>query len=126
MPEAQSASRTFQVKVTGPCPPGIYSGMFGRILIPLDKEKALVIPRRAVREVGQLELVEVAANNQTNRRAIRTGRALSEDEVKMFPDRLVQGEPYVIVLSGLGEGERVVLPEAGALQPTSSQDTISH
>ncbi len=126
VPEAQSASRTFQVKVTGPCPPGIYSGMFGRILIPLDKEKALVIPRRAVREVGQLELVEVAANNQTNRRAIRTGRALSEDEVKMFPDRLVQGEPYVIVLSGLGEGERVVLPEAGALQPTSSQDTISH
>ena len=35
VPEAQSASRTFQVKVTGPCPTGIYSGMFGRILIPL-------------------------------------------------------------------------------------------
>jgi RND family efflux transporter MFP subunit len=112
VPEAQSASRTFQVKVTGPCPPGIYSGMFGRILIPLDKESALVIPRRAVREVGQLELVEVAGNNQTSRRAIRSGRALSENEVKMFPDKLLPGEPYVIVLSGLSEGERVVLTSA--------------
>jgi len=110
VPEAQSASRTFQVKVTGPCPPGIYKGMFGRILIPLDKEKALVIPRRAVRDVGQLELVEVVSDNQTSRQAIRTGRALSEDEVKMFPDELLKGEQYVIVLSGLREGERVVLP----------------
>ena len=42
VPEAQSNSRTFQVKVTGPCPPGIYSGMFGRILIPLGEEEVLV------------------------------------------------------------------------------------
>ncbi len=91
VPEAQSASRTFQVKVTGPCPAGIYSGMFGRILIPLDKEKALVIPRRAIRDVGQLELVEVVEKNETSRRAIRTGRALTAAEVKMFPGRLIAG-----------------------------------
>ena len=59
VPEAQSASRSFQVKVAGPCPPGIYSGMFGRILIPLGEEKILVIPAKAVRQVGQLELVDV-------------------------------------------------------------------
>jgi hypothetical protein len=111
VPEAQSASRSFQVKVTGPCPPGIYSGMFGRIFIPLDKEAALLIPRRAVHEVGQLELVDVVNHNQTSRRTIRTARALSDDELKMFPD-LLQGEPYVIVLSGLREGEQVVLPVA--------------
>jgi RND family efflux transporter MFP subunit len=112
VPEAQSASRTFQVKVTGPCPAGIYSGMFGRILIPLDKEKTLVIPQRAIREVGQLELVEVVGEKHTERRTIRTGRALTKDEVKMFPGKLMQREPYVIVLSGLSEGERVVLPRA--------------
>ena len=44
VPEAQSASRAFQVKVTGPCPTGIYTGMFGRILIPLENEQVLVIP----------------------------------------------------------------------------------
>ena len=49
VPEAESGSRAFQVKVTGPCPAGIYCGMFGRILIPLDEEQVLVIPRQAVR-----------------------------------------------------------------------------
>lgn len=100
VPESQSASRTFQVKVTGPCPTGIYSGMFGRILIPLEEEQVLVIPRQAVRNVGQLELVEVAESGQVSRRAIRTGRTLGED---------------VEVLSGLAEGEQVVLPEVGGL-----------
>jgi len=95
VPEAQSASRTFQVKVTGPCPPGIYTGMFGRILIPLGQEQVLVIPHRAVRHVGQLELVEVRQDGRSTRRAIRTGRTIGED---------------VEVLSGLREGEQVVLP----------------
>ena len=95
VPEAQSASRTFQVKVTGPCPAGIYTGMFGRILIPLQEEQVLVIPRRAVRNVGQLELVDVMENGQVNRRAIRTGRPIEDD---------------VEVLSGLSEGEEVVVP----------------
>ena len=97
VPEAQSASRSFQVKVTGPCPTGIYSGMFGRILIPLQEERVLVIPRQAVREVGQLELVEVVENGQPSRRAIRTGRTFDKD---------------VEVLSGLREGEEVLLPVA--------------
>ena len=93
VPEARTASRTFQVKVTGPCPPGLYSGMFGRMLIPLEKEQVLVIPREAVRNIGQLELVEVVEGADVRRRAIRTGRTLG-DEIE--------------VLSGLRAGERVV------------------
>lgn len=110
VPESQAASRAFQVKVTGPCPTGIYSGMFGRILIPLDEEPILVIPRQAVRNVGQLELVEVVADSQTSRRAIRTGRTFGED---------------VEVLSGLREGEEVVLPsekDAAPVSPNSVQE----
>lgn len=53
VPEAESSSRAFHVKVTGPCPEGVYSGMFGRILIPLDAEQVLVVPRQAVQRVGQ-------------------------------------------------------------------------
>ena len=97
VPEAQSASRSFQVKVTGPCPPGMYSGMFGRILVPLGEESILVIPRQAVQQVGQLELVTVDDHGQTHQRAIRTGRTLEAD---------------VEVLSGLREGEQVVVPAA--------------
>jgi RND family efflux transporter MFP subunit len=99
VPEAQAASRTFQVKVTGPCPSGIYTGMFGRLLIPLDEEQVLVIPREAVRKVGQLELVDVVDGGRASRRAIRTGRTLDGD---------------VEVLSGLRETEQVVIPGAAA------------
>lgn len=94
VPEAEAASRTFEVKVTGPCPPGVYSGMFGRLLIPLDDESVLVIPRSAVEHIGQLELVEVVEADRLRRRAVKLGR-LFGDEVE--------------VLSGLREGERVVV-----------------
>ena len=65
MPEAQAESRSFQVKVTGPCPPGVYTGMFGRIFIPLEEEEVLVVPRQAVRQVGQLEEVDVVEDGRT-------------------------------------------------------------
>jgi len=97
VPEAQAASRSFQVKVTGPCPTGIYSGMFGRILIPLEDEDVLVVRAGAVRKVGQLELVDVVEGGTAQRRSIRTGRTLDGD---------------VEVLSGLREGEQVVVQAA--------------
>jgi RND family efflux transporter MFP subunit len=99
VPEAQSASRAFQVKVTGPCPPGIYTGMFGRILIPLAEEEILVVPQKSIRNVGQLELVDVVDGDRVSRRAIRTGRKLD-------------GE--VEILSGLREGEQVLASASGA------------
>jgi len=98
VPEAEAASRTFSVKVTGPCPEGIYSGMFGRLLIPLDDEEVLLIPRAAVRRVGQLDLVDVAEPPQQpralRRRAVRLGRDFGDD---------------VEVLAGLRPGERVAI-----------------
>ncbi|MCK6483913.1 MAG: efflux RND transporter periplasmic adaptor subunit [Phycisphaerae bacterium] len=93
VPEAESASRTFSVKVTGPCPPGVYSGMFGRLLVPLTPQRVLVVPRSAIRRVGQLDLVDVAAGEQLHRRAVQLGRTFGDD---------------VEVLSGLREAERVV------------------
>ena len=107
VPEAQSNSRTFQVKVTGPCPPGIYSGMFGRILIPLGEEQVLVISDRAVQHVGQLQLVEVVQGDRVVRRSIRTGRRLAED---------------VEVLSGLREGEQVVVPASAPRAKEAARD----
>jgi RND family efflux transporter MFP subunit len=95
VPEAESSSRAFQVKVTGPCPEGVYSGMFGRLLIRLDEEQVLVIPRQAVRSVGQLDLVIVAIDGAVSRRAVRLGRKFGDG---------------VEVLSGLREGEAVQLP----------------
>ncbi len=101
VPQADSASRSFQVKVTGPCPPGIYSGMFGRIQLPLEEESLLVIPVAAVRRVGQLTLVDVAEGGNAIRRSVRIGRTI--------------GDRYE-VLAGLIEGEAVVV---GGSDPVS-------
>ena len=110
VPEAQSASRSFQVKVTGPCPTGIYSGMFGRITIPLDEERIPAIPQGSVRKVGQLELVEVVVDGKATQRAIRTGRYLG-DVVDGDGNEL---KDQVEVLSGLQPGEQIVVQAAAA------------
>jgi RND family efflux transporter MFP subunit len=97
VPESDASSRSFLVKVSGPCPPDIHSGMFGRLLIPMDAERWLIVPRVAIRRVGQLEVVDVpdAGEKALQRRVVRTGRTLGDD---------------VEILSGLKEGEQVALP----------------
>lgn len=99
VPEADAASRSFAVKVTGPCPEGVLAGMFGRLLVPLDAEQVLTIPRNAVRSVGQLELATVRSPAGDQRRTLRIGRTLGED---------------VEILAGLAAGEKVVVPAAPA------------
>ncbi|MCA9134753.1 MAG: hypothetical protein KDA45_16410, partial [Planctomycetales bacterium] len=96
-PQADVGSRSFQVKVSGPCPPGVYSGMFGRILLPLEDEEVLVIPAAAVRHVGQLTLVDVLQEQQVLPRYLQLGRRLDSD---------------VEVLAGLRAGEQVVVSAA--------------
>ncbi|MFO0866187.1 MAG: efflux RND transporter periplasmic adaptor subunit [Gemmataceae bacterium] len=94
VPEAQSSSRSFIVKATGPCPSGVYSGMFGRLSIPLDEEEIIVVPAGAVQRVGQLEMIRVFQDGQVMRRSIRTGRLLGEQ---------------IEVLAGARPGEKLVV-----------------
>lgn len=94
VPEADPGSRSFAVKVTGPCPEGVLAGMFGRLMIPLETEQILVVPRAAVRLVGQLNIVLVRTARGDERRVLRLGRLLGND---------------VEVLAGLSPGERIVL-----------------
>ncbi len=98
VPEAQAASRSFTVKVTGPCPPGVYSGMFGRIFIPLEDEEVVVVPAAAVFKVGQLDMVDVVVDGTVRRHSVQLGRRLDQDYE---------------VLAGLTAGEKVVLPKGG-------------
>ena len=113
VPESQSASRSFQVKVTGPCPPGIHTGLFGRLYIPVREEQVLAIPNDAVRNVGQLELVEVVENGKAVKRSIRCGRTGKDDSIL---------GNNVEVLSGLREGEEVVVPASSKPAQEASHD----
>jgi RND family efflux transporter MFP subunit len=103
VPEAEAASRSFTIKVTGPCPPGVYSGMFGRLLIPLAEEELVVVPRAAVHHVGQLTMVDVVSDGRLHRRSVQLGREVDSGYE---------------VLAGLVPGERVALaPGSSSKEP---------
>jgi HlyD family secretion protein len=74
VPYADPATRTFLVKASLPTTPGIYPGMFGRLMIPVQTENTLLIPEQAVRRIGQLEMIYVKQNNAWQSVYIKTGR----------------------------------------------------
>ncbi len=93
VPESDETTRSFQVKVTGPCPDGIHAGMYGRLLIPVGEESVLQIPTSAIQSVGQLDLVDAVVGDRVERRAVRLGRTFDDN---------------VEILAGLREGDAVL------------------
>lgn len=99
VPEAEIGSRTFLVKVDLPFRENIYTGMFARIQIPAGERERLVLDRRAVMTIGQLNYVDVVNPEGTiSRRLITLGQPTDENQIE--------------ILSGLNKGEKVVI--AGA------------
>lgn len=95
VPSADPTTRTLLVKVGLEPQPDLVSGLFGRVRIPAGTYQALVVPASAVRAVGQLHLVDVKGpDGHPERRFVTLGNP--------------QGE-MIEVLSGLKEGEEVVL-----------------
>jgi HlyD family secretion protein len=96
VPTSDPATRTVLVKVTLPPDRDLVNGQYGRLGVPYGKYEALVIPGNAVREVGQLSLVEVLGfDGYPQRRFVILGQTHHD---------------LVEVLSGLQENEEVVVP----------------
>jgi len=98
VPQAQQASRSVLVKLALPqfsyIP--VLPGMYGRAAIPVGQAARVWLPKEAVLQRGQLDLVEVAGSDGTlSRRFVRVGR-VSDGKVE--------------ILSGLSPGEQVALP----------------
>ncbi len=95
IPQADPRTRTLLVKISLPLQAGLVSGQFGTLAVPTGTYQALVIPRRAVRQVGQLQLVNVVDDHGVpHRRFVTLGRSHGD---------------LVEVLSGLKPAERVVI-----------------
>jgi RND family efflux transporter MFP subunit len=89
-PLADPVTRSFLVKAKLPERPGLYPGMFGRLLIPQGDRPAVLVPEAAVTRVGQLETVMVKSGDGWLPAYVRTG-ATRDGKVE--------------ILSGLSGGE---------------------
>ena len=97
VPAAEPGARTFLVKVRLPHDLRLYAGMFGRVSIPAGRGLRLIVPKRAIERIGQLEYATVVTDDgAAHRRLVTTGTEVSPQDVE--------------VLSGLSAGERVALP----------------
>jgi RND family efflux transporter MFP subunit len=95
VPSADPMTRTFLVKVNLPQEPDLYPGMFGRLMVPLDEEEVVAVPKEAVTRIGQLEVVSVKENGRWRQIYVRTGRDINGY--------------WCEILSGLQGGELVAL-----------------
>jgi RND family efflux transporter MFP subunit len=78
VPYADPNSRTFLVKAAMPPAEGLYPGMFGKLRIPVGRQRIVTVPASAVRRVGQLELVQVKVGNGWQTRHVKTGARLGD------------------------------------------------
>lgn len=98
VPAADSASRSFLVKIELPADPQMRSGLFGRAQFSRGNRSSVLIPRTAVVERGQLQGIYVLDLNKiASLRYVTLGRTAGAD---------------VEVLAGLQEGERLVAKPA--------------
>jgi RND family efflux transporter MFP subunit len=95
VPTADPASRTFVVKLELPPVAGLRSGMYGKVRFPKGERLALLLPRSALVEPGQLQSVYVVEEGKVARlRLVKTG--------KIYDDR-------VEILSGLKAGDMIIV-----------------
>ncbi len=94
VPSGDPGSRSFAVKVSLPPREGLLPGMFGRLRIPVDERRAILVPQEAVRRIGQMEVVRVEENGRWVHLFVKTGQ---------------HANGQVEILSGLHGNERVAL-----------------
>ena len=94
VPSADPMTRTFLIKVGLPRANGLYPGMFGRLMVPVEQLKVVVAPKAAVRSIGQLEVVTVKVDGKWHRAFVKTGRDMGDK---------------IEILSGLNGGETLAL-----------------
>ena len=95
VPSVDAAARTGTVKIDLPGLPELRSGLFGRALFDTGGRKALTVPSAGVMERGQLQSVYIAEHNIAHTRLVTIGTKVKD---------------RVEVLSGLNQGDRVIVP----------------
>jgi RND family efflux transporter MFP subunit len=95
VPQRDEKTRTITVKAPLSEAPGLVPGLYGTLTFDTRASEVIVIPRQAVKIVGQLETVRVLEDGAVRIRNVKTGRSLAHDKIE--------------IVSGLNPGEKVVV-----------------
>lgn len=109
IPSGDSATHSFMVKIDLPKAEGLLSGMFGRAYLQKGVSAAVLIPKSALIDKGQLTGVFIVKDNAAGFRVVRAGYS-SGDKVE--------------VLSGLSEGEMVAVSNLEKLGDGSAVEIV--
>lgn len=108
-PAADPQSRTLRVKLDVAAAPGLMSGQFARLLVPVGETTSLLVPASAVVQRGQMEIVFAVEDQRARLHLVKTGR---------------QFKAETEILSGLDSGDAIVVDNASQLldgQPVHAQ-----
>jgi multidrug efflux pump subunit AcrA (membrane-fusion protein) len=101
VPTADVASRSYTIKIDLPAKPALRSGLYGKARFITGQKPALTIPQKSLVQQGQLIGVYVVDDSNLARlRLIKTGKNFNGQ---------------VEVLSGLTDGERIVIEDVAKL-----------
>ena len=73
VPAADPQSRSFIARIELLQTKGLYPGMFARLRVPVGSESRLELPWAAIRQVGQVALVDLVTEQGIQSRAVRLG-----------------------------------------------------
>jgi RND family efflux transporter MFP subunit len=100
-PSADPQTRTAPVKLDIEAHTKLYGGQFVRVALDMDKTQTLTVPHSALLPIGQMERIFVVDTDKARLRLVRSG-AIYGDSIE--------------ILSGLKEGERVVIEGQATLK----------
>ena len=99
-PTADPNSRTLLIKLDLPATPGMRTGQFGRVAIPVADTSVLRVPASAIIRRGQMELVFIQIDKHARLRIVKTGKPIGTE---------------VEIVSGVNAGEQVVTEDGAGL-----------
>jgi RND family efflux transporter MFP subunit len=113
IPAADVASHSLLVKARLPRDKRLYSGLFGRLLLPTGQRRLILVPDKAVWREGSLTGVFVIADNKAQLRMVQLGAA--HDGALEANSGLREGDVIAADATGLADG--VPVQAAGTVQP---------
>ena len=105
-PVADAQSRTFLVRLDLPQTPGLRTGQFGRVSVPVSETSVLRIPASALVQRGQMEIVFVVQNGRTQLRLVKTGKRFG-NELELVSGIEAKEQVAVENVAKLADGQRV-------------------